>query len=521
MPPLAAPNARQVESTHENGEHGSNPAATGDTTPERDQRTPRNAAFSFISFARDGDWDEAARLLAEPDGGWPEGEDPERIARALKTVLDDRMWLDFGEIPDTSAAGDGQPRSVTLGEIRVGDQRMDVSLAERDAEWRFAPWTVQAVPSVSRALGSWWVSALPNFLVDVRLAEIELWQWVGLAAIAGLGALVGYLASRLIAHGARFGAERGFAGVASSLAALAAPAGVLLSLVAMQSVQHALILSQPARANLSLGTRAATAFIVAWAVVRWIRAASVALEERLVARGVGEGIAIVRVGRSVVSVLVYLLGISAALQIFGLDLSAVIAGLGIGTAALALASQQTLANLFGGASVLADRVLKAGDLVSIGGQLATVERIGIRSTQLRTPDRTVLVVANSDLAQSRVEKLSARDGFRHSAVLGVRYETSPASMRAIIAAIRARLAAEPLVDPASVRVHFLAFGASSLDIDIKATIRTTDGAVYRETVERLNLDFMDIVAANGSGFAFPSQTLYLARDGAPRSPGKT
>jgi MscS family membrane protein len=489
--------------------------------PERNQSTARNAVYGFLMLARDGAWDEAAGYLAEPTGGWPEGTDPVLLARALKLILDERLWIQVNEVPDLAEAVDGDdedayPDPVVVGEIQIGEDVMPVEVRETQGRWSFAPETVAKIPQFSRALGSWWVAKLPAFFVDFRFAEIALWQWIGLAAIALIGALVGWLGSRVLGRVAQVGANRGLGPVAHSLAAVSAPVGVLLSLVAMQFADRFLGLSAPARANLSLGARAATALIVAWAVARWIRAMSDALEEKLVARGVTEGIGIVKIARMVAAVLVWLLGVSAALQIFGLDLSAVIAGLGIGTAALALASQQTLANLFGGASVLADRVLRPGDTVSIGGAVATVEKIGIRSTQLRTPDRTLLVVANSDLAQSRVEKMSARDGFRLSAVLGLRYETTPMQMRAIVAGLRDVLAKDAVVDPASVRVHFLAFGASSLDIDIKATIRTSDAAVYREAVERLNLAFMDVVAAHGSGFAFPSQTVYLARDAAPR-----
>jgi MscS family membrane protein len=346
----------------------------------------------------------------------------------------------------------------------------------------------------------------------VRLAEIELWQWIGLSGIAILGVLAGVVVARILGRGAAAGEQRGFGAIAVSLGAVAAPIGFILSFVAMQIAEDSLALSVPARENLSLGTRAATAFVFAWAAARWIRAMSVILEKKLEARGIAEAVGIVRIGRVIAAALVYILGVSAALQFFGLDLSAVIAGLGIGTAAIALASQQTLGNLFGGASVLVDRVLRPGDTVSMGGTIATVERIGIRSTQLRTPDRTLLVVANGDLAQSRIEKLSARDGYRFSAVLGLRYETTPAQMRAIVAALRAALTADQAVDAGSVRVHFLAFGSSSLDIDIKATVRTTDIAVFRETSERLNLAFMDIVEAHGSSFAFPSTMVYMARD---------
>ncbi|MFZ9915600.1 MAG: mechanosensitive ion channel family protein [Phycisphaerales bacterium] len=513
----AASEALPQSAGHHAGSEGEAQRSTHAAAPERNQRTPRNAVYNFIMLSREGNWKAAGAMLERPESGWPDGAEPERLARALKTVLDTRLWLDLDGIPDEASGGeelvDG---GVSLGEVVADGAAVDIRLENDTGEWAISSETVQAIPQVAREVGAWWVSALPPFMVDVRFAEIELWQWIGLAGIAIVGVLAGMLAARVIGRGAAAGAERGFGALAVTLGAVAAPIGFILSFVAMQIAEDSLVLSVPARENLSLGTRAATAFVVAWAVVRWIRAMSGILEKKLEARGVAEAVGIVRIGRVIATALVYILGVSAALQIFGLDLSAVIAGLGIGTAAIALASQQTLGNLFGGASVLADRVLRPGDTVSMGGTIATVERIGIRSTQLRTPDRTLLVVANGDLAQSRIEKLSARDGFRLSAVLGLRYETTPAQMRAIVAALRAQLSADPLVDAASVRVHFLNFGASSLDVDIKAVIQTTDAAIYRETTERLNLAFMDIVEAHGSSFAFPSTTVYMARDAAPR-----
>ncbi|MFM7051637.1 MAG: mechanosensitive ion channel family protein [Planctomycetota bacterium] len=489
-------------------------AEHAEAPPERNQRTPRNAAYSFITLAREGEWKAAAALLERPEEGWPEGAEPERLARALKSVLDTRLWVEVDGVTDEADGGsEAVGGAVSLGEVPTESGGVDVRLEKDTGEWAFAADTVRRIPDAARDSGTWWVSALPPFLVDFRLAEIELWQWIGLAGIAAVGVLAGVVVSRVLRRGAEVGAGRGFGTVGLSLGAVAAPVGFLLSFVAMQLSQGLLALSVPARDNLSLGTRAATAFVVAWAVVRWIRAMSQVVERKLEARGVAEAVGIVRIARVVAAALVYMLGVSAALQIMGLDLSAVIAGLGIGTAAIALASQQTLANLFGGASVLADRVLRPGDTVNIGGTVATVERIGIRSTQLRTPDRTVLVMANGDLAQSRVEKLSARDGFRLSAVLGLRYETTPDQMRAIVADLRACLESDAQVDASTVRVHFLTFAASSLDIDIKATVMTTDAAVYRAATERLNLAFMDIVSRNGSGFAFPSTTVYLARDG--------
>jgi small-conductance mechanosensitive channel len=178
-----------------------------------------------------------------------------------------------------------------------------------------------------------------------------------------------------------------------------------------------LVLSAPARENLSLGSRAAMVFVIAWLVVRWIRVMAIAVELQMARRGISDGASIVRIGRAAAIGIVWLLGLAAALQIFGLDLSTVIAGLGIGTAAIALASQQTLSNLFGGASVVADQVLNVGDTCKIDG-----------------------------------------------------------------------------------------------NIEVRATFRTRDMPTYRAAIQRINLDCMRIVARHGSGFAFPSRTVYMAQD---------
>ena len=477
--------------------------------PQRGQATPRDAAYTFIVLARDGEWESAAGILEKPSMGWPGGERPERVARALTRVLDQRLWLDFARIPGAEAnRRDGASR-VSLGSIEARGTTLDVALVRTSGGWMFAASTVEGVPATARALGMWWVVMLPAVMSDVRVAEIELWQWIGLVLIASLGIAAGWAVSRSLRRGARLDALQRLGPVAQSVVAVAAPLGVLLSLLAMRLSQPLLGLSGPARENLALGSRALTLLTIAWAVARWLRIVTAAIEHQMERRGISDATSIVRVGRVVATALVWLLGVAAALQTFGLDLSAVIAGLGIGTAAIALASQQTLGNLFGGASLVADRVVHPGDLVTVNGVTGTVERIGIRSTHLRTPDCTLVVVANGDLAQSRIEKLSGRSGFRYVTTVGLLYETPPAAIRTILAELRARLAAEPMVDRDTIFVHFMAFGQSSLDVDVRAVFRTDDFGAYRAAVERVNLDFIDIINRNGSGFAFPSRTVYV------------
>jgi len=479
-----------------------------DEAVARGSDTPRNAAFTFIVLCRDGDWADAADMLEKPAAGWPEGVDGRRIARGLKSILDHRLWLDFPSLPGARANAPGAPARVNIGVVDTPETVLEVEMLRVDDRWIFTAGTVDGVPAMARAIDVWWVSALPEFLVNVRVAEIELWQWLGLLAIGGAGLLVGWGLTWLLRHGML----RMLGPAVQPLITVLTPLVFLLSVLGMRVAQPVLVLSAPARENLSLGSRAALVFVIAWLVVRWVRVIAVAVEAQMARRGISDGVAIVRMGRGATIAVVWLLGMAAALQIFGLDLSTVIAGLGIGTAAIALASQQTLANLFGGASVVADQVLNVGDTCMIDGKIATVERIGVRSTQLRTSDRTVLVVANGDLAQARIEKLSARDGFRHVATIGLRYETPPEAMLSIVADIEKRLRAEPLVDPKSAMAHFIGFGDSSLNVELRATFQTLDAVEYRAALQRLNLDLMRIVAARGSGFAFPSRTVYMAQD---------
>jgi MscS family membrane protein len=473
----------------------------------RGSDTPRNAAYTFIVLSRDGEWADAADMLQKPAAGWPAGTDPVELARALKGIMDHRLWLDFPSLPGREANVDSRA-SATIGVVDCADAVLEVEMVRVDDRWLFAASTVEGVRPMAQALGTWWVASLPAFMVDVRVAEIELWQWIVLVLIALAGLLAGWGITALIRHGA----SRMFGAATQPIITMLTPVLFLLSVLGMRLAQPFLILSAPARENLVLGSRAALVFVAAWLVVRWLRVLGVGVERRMSKRGIADGAAIVRVSRVVATGIVWLLGIAASLQIFGLDLSAVIAGLGIGTAAIALASQQTLANLFGGASVVADRVLNVGDTCKFDGTIATVERIGVRSTQLRTTDRTLLIVANGDLAQARVEKLSARDGFRHMVVLNLRYETGQDTMKAIVDDLRARLRQDSLVDPDSVMVHFMSFGESSLNIEVRATFRTLDMPVYRDAIQRVNLDFMDIVTRHGSGFAFPSRTVYMAQD---------
>ncbi|MAS12451.1 MAG: hypothetical protein CMH69_04025 [Nitratireductor sp.] len=198
----------------------------------------------------------------------------------------------------------------------------------------------------------------------------------------------------------------------------------------------------------------------------------------------------------------------------GIPALGLIAGVGVGGVALALAAQSTVENLFGGVSLFADRPFRIGDYIQYGASSGTVEAIGPRSARIRGLDGTLATVPNSDLAKMHIVNFSLRNKclFRH--VLGLRYETSRLQLMWILEEMRKTIAAHPMVETGSgtPRIRLIGFGSSSIDVEVRATVMTPDFGQFLEVQEELLLELQEVIAKGGSGFAFPSQTVYLSRD---------
>jgi MscS family membrane protein len=207
---------------------------------------------------------------------------------------------------------------------------------------------------------------------------------------------------------------------------------------------------------------------------------------------------------------VSLLGIGA--ERLGVPLYGIMAGLGVGGLAIALAAQPTVENLIGGLSLFADKPIRVGDLCKYGTDVGTVESIGIRSTRIRAFDRTLTTIPNAALSKMPVVNLTMRDQMLLKTVLALRMETSPDQLRYILARLRELLLAHPKVASEPARVRFIGFGDSSLNLEVFAYVQTEDLNEFLGIREDILLRMMDLVTAAGSDMAFPSQTLYFARD---------
>jgi MscS family membrane protein len=217
-------------------------------------------------------------------------------------------------------------------------------------------------------------------------------------------------------------------------------------------------------------------------------------------------------GERLLAALVVILAILATLGIVGFNLTTVLAGLGIGGIAIAFAAQKTLENLFGGISVLADEVIRVGDYCRFGDRTGTVEDISLRSTRIRTDARTELSIPNGALATMNIENFTRRDKILFNPPLAIRCETSADQLRYLLAEIRRMLYEHPKVESESAGIRFANFDNSALRLEIFSYVLTQSADEFNAIREDLLLRIMDIVEKSGSGFAFPSQTLYFSRD---------
>jgi MscS family membrane protein len=192
-----------------------------------------------------------------------------------------------------------------------------------------------------------------------------------------------------------------------------------------------------------------------------------------------------------------------------------LAGLGVGGIAVALAAQKTLENVIGGIALIFDRALNVGDWLKWGEIVGTVEDVGLRSTRIRTLDRTLLSVPNGQVSAVSLETLSARDKFWFHPMISLRYDTTTSQMHSVLQGIRSLLAKEPRIERDSVRVRFLRFGVSSLDIDVFAYFLSRDYGEFLEGQEVLLFQIMETIQSAGTSLALPSQTMYLRDAGMP------
>jgi MscS family membrane protein len=354
-----------------------------------------------------------------------------------------------------------------------------------------------------------WVQSLPAAL-RMPIAEQAGWKWIGLTLILLLLASflwLAYRVSQLGDHQSPF---------LRALAQFSMPSSVLAATPVVTYLALAQI-NLTGSVGSAIELTATALLFLAGAWMAW-RLAPVVAEAIIASPRISpEGIDahVIRVGARLLGILGGMALLATGADRLGMPVYGIVAGLGVGGLAIALAARPSVENLIGGMSLFADKPIRIGDFCKYGDTQGTVEAIGLRSSRIRGVDRTVTTIPNAAMARMPIVNLTQRDRMLLKAVIGLRCETTPEQLRYLLVKLRELLLSHPRVHPEPARARFIGFGASSLDIEVFAYVTTRESAEFLGIQEDILLRIMDIVEESGAALAFPSQTLYLGRDQGP------
>ncbi len=494
-------------------------AAAEPKPAERDPLGRESPYGSVVGFLRSVERAEYSRAVEYLDVK-PSAEAVER-AHQLQAILNTPNVADL-EFISRNPEGDlqdGLPadreRVGTL-RTRAGELEILLQRAQRSGRppvWLVSSETLRQVPRAFYEIDTGEIGKLvPERLRGIRIFSVPLYRWLEALlgiSIALLFAFAGarFLSAVLQAVIRRVSRERD----------VRRPARVQtpLRLILLAAAFRMLAIWSPTVLGRQFWVKSAL-FIALLGVTWLVIAASDFVAERLARRFTERQLtgklAVLSLLHRLFKVGAVILGVVATVYLAGGDVTAILAGVGIGGIAIALGAQKTLENFFGGVAVISDEPIRVGDVCRFGDKVGTVEDIGLRSTRVRTTDRTVLTIPNGQLSVMNLENFTLRDKFLFNHKIGLRYETTPDQMRYVLAEIREMLRTHPAVDQESARIRLTEFGASALTLEVFAYFIANDYSAFLAFQEELLLGILDIVVAGGTGLAFPSQTMYVTRD---------
>lgn len=481
--------------------------------------TPSGAVFGFLQAAQSGNYRQAAQYLQmSPARRQSEGE---QTAEKLKVVMD-RAFA--GNLKNVSTQPEGTPQEGVpldrerLGTMSAGDAEANLDLVRVSEPnvgkiWLFPSDMLAKVPELyDQAQARRVESRLPDVLVKHQLAGIPLWQWLALLLAVPVAAAVGWLILALLEFPLRWWARRKGQHDVANWRSVSGPAWLLAGTLVHQILTVNLGMPLLQRHYYFQVTTVAiiiSANWILWRVIRWFLQR---VRARALARGHGGTGSLMLLGERLIKAAVFVTAVLSVLTSLGFNMTTALAGLGIGGIAIGFGAQKTIENLFGGVSVLGDEVMRVGDVCTFGDRTGVVEDIGLRSTRVRTEERSLLAIPNGTVATINVDNLSRRDKLLFKTSLRLRSETRADHLRFVLSEIRRVLYSHPKVETKTVRVRLTDISNSTPTVEILSYVLTRDFNEFAAVREDLLLRIMDLVQESGTGLALPSQTLYLGRD---------
>jgi MscS family membrane protein len=499
-----------------NGQPASSPVQSKDPLG-RD--TPQSSVVAFLEASHAQNYALAWRYLDLRQV--PESQrltDGTALAQELQQVLDRDTRFDVANLsrnPEGDLSDNLAPNRELVDTFQVSGRALRIelqriTLGSGQPVWLFSSDSLANIPLIARTASKSVIERrLPAPLVQLQLIGTPLWRWIGLILLALVLAAISGWVSQVVLWIVKLAARgRPVAGSLANLRALLGPLRLLVSVLLFRAGMG--WLGPSALLRLYLGRLLALLFfcgvfglgaVIIDLMVRRLRV-------RLEARHRTFSFSVLPLIGRVAKIVVLLLIIAGILGEWGYNTTTLLAGLGIGGIAIALASQKTIENLFGSVSVISDRPVSVGDFCKFGGQVGTVEDIGLRSTRIRTLDRTLVTVPNASFSAMTLENFAMRDKILFHVTLNLRRNTTPDQLRDLLRSITKLLIDHTKVETGPIPVRFVGIGTYSLDLEVFVYIGTPDFNEFLKIQQDLLLAIMDAVESSGTALALPTQTTF-------------
>lgn len=462
---------------------------------------PRSSFQSFLAAVKKQDYKRATHFLDYrnlPIDVLDVGK--EELARQLYVILSRTIWVDINSISD-QAKGNLNQKNVPsyrelFGRINTSNGSVNLYLQRIPREedkvkiWKISNSTIAKIPSLSleysyTPLGEWLSKKLP----PMSFLGVKLWQWLYYLYMI----LVFYVMAKILTTGFTYVLKRFKPEISSNTQEfIKKPLSILLGVILLKY----LVPEANATHEVQAITEGATLLTLAWiwVIFRFIDLMKIKLAERFIQQDKPLAVFLLRPAGTVLKSIVAIVTLLIWFENLGFSASTIIAGLGIGGIAIALAAQKTVENIIGAITLYTSAPVKVGDLCRFNKFIGTVEEIGLRATRIRTLDRTVIYIANAKFVDMEIENLSERERIAFRPKIYLKPTCTKFDLDALLNSLREYFSEHTMLSEEPQRVHINACTYKGIELTILLYVKTTDISIYLNEINELNLSIINILA---------------------------
>lgn len=481
---------------------------------EYGRTTPRSSVMGLANALSNYDFETAVHYMDLRNLPFTlQEEDGPNLARKLLIVAERSMVVDYEAIsndPD-GHLDDGLPNyrdrvtAVKTSEGLVDILMQKVPRGDGVFIWKLSNATVAKIPALNEELGYGAIGdRLSLIFPHYKVMGFELWQWGMVLVLLVAGYLFAYVITwllfKLVTLQTKQRLER-------AERFINGPLRILITVLFFRSTFDLIAPSLVARAVFEARTFLIIA--VVWALLGFVDLILYRIAERMKKQGHEDAVVLLRPASTAIKLTLVFIGIVTWLDNIGYEVTTLLAGLGVGGIAVAFAAQRTIENLIGSITIYSSQPVHVGDFCKFGNTLGVVEEIGLRATQLRTLERTVVHIPNAKFSTDVIENLTQRDKILYRTRLRLSLQTTTRQMQDVLDGIRELINKHEMIDEETSRVRFLEFGEYAQEIELYVYIRTQDFVEYLQYREDINMSIANIIESSGTQLVVPTRTTYF------------